>query len=66
MAKELWPESASTLAEMIRRGAATSRDVGEAHLERIDALNGAVNAVVEVRLDEVRAVGVLTPNDPRE
>ena len=55
MTKELWQESASTLADMIRRGATTSRDVIEAHLERIDAVNGAVNAVVEVRPDEVRA-----------
>jgi amidase len=53
--KELWQESASSLANMIRSGAASSRDVIEAHLERIDAVNGAVNAVVEVRPDEVRA-----------
>ncbi len=55
MANELWQESASSLASMIRSGATTSREVIEAHLERIDAVNGAVNAVVEVRPDEVRA-----------
>jgi amidase len=55
VAKELWQESASSLADMIRKGATTSRDVVEAHLERIDAVNGAVNAIVEVRPDEVRA-----------
>lgn len=55
MAKELWQESASSLADMIRTGATSSREVIEAHLERIDAVNGAVNAVVEVRPDEVRA-----------
>jgi amidase len=55
VANELWQESAATLADMIRSGATTSRDVVEAHLERIDAVNGAVNAVVEVRPDEVRA-----------
>ena len=54
MAKELWQESASSLAQMIRSGATSSRDVIEAHLERIDAVNGALNAVVEVRPDEVR------------
>jgi len=53
--KELWQESATSLADMIRTGSTTSRDVIEAHLERIDAVNGAVNAVVEVRPDEVRA-----------
>lgn len=55
MTKELWQESASSLANMIRSGAASSRDVIEAHLERIDAVNDAVNAVVEVRPDEARA-----------
>jgi amidase len=40
---------------MIRSGATSSRDVVEAHLDRIDAVNGDVNAVVEVRPDEVRA-----------
>ncbi len=55
MAKELWQESASSLADLIRSGATSSRDVIESHLGRIDAVNGAVNAVVEVRPDEVRA-----------
>jgi amidase len=55
VAKELWQESASSLADMIRKGTTTSRDVVEAHLERIDAVNPAINAVVEVRPDEVRA-----------
>jgi amidase len=52
---ELWQESASSLAELIRSGATSSREVIDAHLERIDAVNGAVNAVVEVRPHEVRA-----------
>jgi amidase len=55
VAKELWQESASSLADMIRTGATSSREVIEAHLDRINAVNGAVNAVVEVRPDEVRA-----------
>jgi len=55
VATELWQESASSLANMIRNGATSSREVIEAHLERIDAVNGALNAVVEVRPDEVRA-----------
>lgn len=52
---ELWQESASSLAQMIREGATTSREVVDAHLERINAVNGDLNAVVEVREDEVRA-----------
>ena len=55
MAKELWQESASTLAQLIRSGKASSREVVASHLARIDAVNGAVNAVVEVRPDEVLA-----------
>ena len=55
MAPELWQESASSLAAMIREGRTTSREVVDAHLARIDAVNGSMNAVVEVRPDEVRA-----------
>jgi amidase len=55
VAKELWQESASSLAQMIRSGATTSREVVDAHLARIDSVNESINAVVEVRPDEVRA-----------
>ncbi len=55
MAQELWQESASSLAAMIRAGQTTSREVTEAHLARIDAVNESVNAVVEVRPDEALA-----------
>jgi len=48
---DLWQHSALELAAMIRDGRATSRSVIEAHLERIDAVNGDLNAVVR-RLDE--------------
>ena len=54
MGNELWQESATTLAGMIRSGASTSREIIEAHLERIASVNPLVNAVVEVRPDEVR------------
>ncbi len=55
MGKELWQESASSLAQLIRSGQTSSREVVEAHLARIDAVNGAVNGVVEVRPEEVLA-----------
>lgn len=51
---ELWQHSAATLASMIARGDTSSREVVEAHLARIDAVNPRVNAIVEVRPDEVR------------
>jgi amidase len=52
---ELWRESALSLAQLIRSGDVTSREVVESHLDRIDAVNADVNAVVEVRPDEVLA-----------
>ena len=54
MTKELWQESATSLANLIRSGVCSSREVVEAHLERIASVNAQVNAVVEVRPDEVR------------
>lgn len=54
MGLELWQESAASLARKIRTGESTSREVIEAHLERIEAVNGSLNAIVEVRPDEVR------------
>ena len=48
---ELWQYSALELAEKIRSGDTTSRAVVEAHLARIDDVNGHLNAVVR-RLDD--------------
>ena len=42
---ELWRCSATELAELIRRGEVSSRDVVEAHLARIGDVNDDVNAV---------------------
>jgi amidase len=53
MGNELWQESATTLANLIRSGQTSSREVAEAHLARIEAVNPALNAVVEVRPEEV-------------
>jgi amidase len=55
MGRELWQESASSLAEMIRTGAISSREVVQAHLGRIEEVNGQLNAIVEIRPDEVLA-----------
>ena len=55
MTRELFQESAGSLARMIRSGETSARAVAEAHLARIEAVNGAVNAVVEVRPNEVLA-----------
>ena len=42
---ELWRMSATELAEAIRSGQASSREVVEAHLRRIEQVNPAVNAI---------------------
>lgn len=48
---ELWERSALELAASIRDGSITSRAVVEAHFERVDAVNGHLNAIVR-RLDD--------------
>lgn len=55
MSSELWQRSAMELAGLIRGGDVTSREVVQAHLDRIDAVNAAVNAVVEVRPQDALA-----------
>ena len=52
---DLWRESALSLAQLIRGGDVSSREVAESHLARIDEVNATVNAVVELRPDEVLA-----------
>ena len=54
MSKELWQESATSLAKKIKSGETTSRDVIESHLGRIEEINTSVNAIVEIHPDEVR------------
>jgi amidase len=49
---ELWRMSATELAEAIRSRQASSQEVVEAHLRRIEAVNPAINAVVVVLGDE--------------
>jgi amidase len=52
MADALWRRSASELAQLIRSGQVSSVEVVEAHLERIEAVNPQLNAVVQVLADQ--------------
>ena len=54
MSNELWRKTALELASDIRSGAATSREVLEAHLDRVSAINPHVNAIVRVMADDAR------------
>ncbi len=58
MSDELWRRGAGELAAMIRAGDVSSVEVVEAHLERIDEVNGDLNAVVAVLDDEARKAAV--------
>src|SRR3954452_3008115 len=51
-ANELWRASAHELATAIRTKAASSREVIEAHLARIAAVNPALNALTVVLAEE--------------
>lgn len=55
MSDALWCWSAAELASAIRKRVVSSREVVQAHLERIDAVNSAVNAITVVFADEALA-----------
>ena len=55
MSEELWRHGAGELAELIAAREVSSREVVDAHLERIEAVNAHLNAVVLVLADEARA-----------
>jgi len=52
---DLLLESATRLAERIRAGEVSSREVVEAHVAQIERVNPRLNAVVRTRYDEARA-----------
>ncbi|MEO1058096.1 MAG: amidase [Actinomycetota bacterium] len=52
---ELWQRSALTLAADIANGEVSSREVLEAHLDRVEAVNGDLNAIVRLLPDEARS-----------
>ena len=54
MATELWTKSATDLAALIASGDTSSVEVLNAHLERIEAVNPSLNAVVRILGDEAR------------
>jgi amidase len=52
---ELWRLSATELAQLIRTRKASAREAAEAALQRLDAVNPRLNAIVAHRTDLVRA-----------
>jgi amidase len=55
MTDELWRRSALELAAMIRQGEVKATEVIDAHLERIEAINPHLNAIVRVLAHEAHA-----------
>ena len=52
---ELWQQTATELAAAIAAKKVSSAEVVEAHLKRIEQVNGKVNAIVKVLADDARA-----------
>lgn len=52
MASELWKKGAIELAADIADGTVSSREVVQAHLDRISEVNSHVNAIVRVMTDD--------------
>jgi amidase len=52
---ELWRNTATTLAAMVRDGQVSAREVAADALARLDAVNPAINAVIDHRPEEVLA-----------
>ena len=55
MSDEIWRLSATQLADRIRWKAISAREAAQAALDRLDAVNPAINAVIDHRPEEVLA-----------
>ncbi|WP_197516091.1 hypothetical protein [Mycobacterium sp. 1465703.0] len=55
----LWQLPATELASLVRSREVSAREVVEAALDRLDDINGAINAVVDHRRDEASAAAVM-------
>jgi amidase len=53
--QEIWRISAAELASLIRSRQVSAREAAQAALQRLDAVNPAINAVIDHRPDEVLA-----------
>ncbi|MEA2178955.1 MAG: amidase, partial [Solirubrobacteraceae bacterium] len=52
---ELWQLPATEIARLVRTGQASAREVVDAHLDRIEAVEPHLNAFAELFADEARA-----------
>lgn len=59
---EIWQLSATQIAQAVRSGAFSAREVTEAHLERLGTVNPAINAVVQECPEEALAAAQKVDN----
>ena len=59
---ELWRKSAVELATMIRNRDVSSREVVQAHLDRVEAVNPHLNAIVRLLPDQALAAADAADN----
>src|SRR4051794_1879264 len=64
MTEELWRRGAVELAGMIAEGSVSAREVVDAHLERIEAVNPHLNAITVVLAEEARAAADAADSNP--
>ena len=62
MTREVWEHTANELAQMIAAGDVSSLEVVDAHLDRIEEVNGWLNAVTRVLTDEARSAARIADN----
>ena len=58
MAEDVWKWTANDLAQLIDAREVSSLEVADAHLDRIEEVNGWLNAVTRVLTDEARAAAI--------
>ena len=64
MTEELWRRRAVELAGMIAEGCVSAREVVDAHLERIEAVNPHLNAITVVLAEQARAAADAADSNP--
>ncbi|MEQ6204397.1 amidase family protein [Sulfitobacter sp. HNIBRBA2951] len=55
MMTEIWQKTATEIAALVRAKTLSAVEVTQAHLDRIDSVNGAINAIVQTFPDEALA-----------
>ena len=62
--QKLWQLGAAQLARLVSSGEVSSSEVVAAHIQRIEAVNPSLNAVVETFFDQATETAKRLDNDP--